>query len=84
MTSTTPATRDPARHPRAEPGPVVGRPAPEAAMRIIRTLRDHPCWSVFWDKRHGVWRAADDDPDSALYAESNDADTVISYIQAHS
>jgi hypothetical protein len=30
-----------------------------------------------------VWRVADDDPDSGLYAESSDADAVISYIQAH-
>jgi len=38
---------------------------------------------VFWDKRFGVWRVADDDPDSGLYAESSDADIVIGYIQAH-
>jgi hypothetical protein len=30
-----------------------------------------------------VWRAAEDDPDSALYAESRDADAVIGYIAAH-
>ena len=46
-------------------------------------LQDHPRWSVFWDKRYHVWRAAEDDPDSDLYAESSDADTVIGYIQAH-
>jgi hypothetical protein len=50
---------------------------------VIGAVRDHPCWSVFWDKAHGVWRVADDDPDSGLYAESSDADAVISYIQAH-
>ena len=40
-------------------------------------------WSFFWDKRSGVWRAAEDDPDSALYAESGDLDTVIGYITSH-
>jgi len=30
-----------------------------------------------------VWRVADDDPDSDLYAESADAATVIGYITAH-
>jgi hypothetical protein len=38
---------------------------------------------VFWDKRFGVWRVADDDPGSGLYAASSDADTVIGYILAH-
>jgi hypothetical protein len=38
---------------------------------------------VFWDTAHGVWRVADDDPDSGLYAESSDADIVIGYIRAH-
>ena len=37
---------------------------------------------MFWDKKYGLWRAAEDDPDSALYAESRDADTVIRYIAA--
>jgi len=85
MTGVTPATPpagpSPARHPLTRPGPA---PGPEAAARIIRALREHPCWSAFWDKRHRVWRVADDDPDSGLYAESSDADTVISYIRAHS
>ena len=44
---------------------------------------DHERWSVYWDKQHGVWRVAEDDPDSDLYAESSDAATVISYIKAH-
>jgi hypothetical protein len=78
------ANPGPARHPLAEPTPSPGPPTPEAATGIIRTLRDHPCWSAFWDKRHRVWRVADDDPDSGLYAESSDADMVINYIQAHS
>ena len=52
-------------------------PSPEEASRITRLLKDHLHWSAFWDKRHGVWRVAEDDPDSDLYAESSDADTVI-------
>jgi len=36
-----------------------------------------------WDKKYGLWRVAEDDPDSDLYAESSDADAVISYIVAH-
>jgi hypothetical protein len=83
MTGMTPAGPGPARHPHTEPGSAAGPPAPEATARIIRALRDHPCWSAFWDKRHRVWRVADDDPESALYAESSDADTVIRYIRAH-
>ena len=88
MTGMTPATQpagpSPAHHPRAGPGPMPSPPAPEAAARIIRALHDHPGWSAFWDKRDRVWRVADDDPDSGLYAESSDADTVIGYIRAHS
>ena len=88
MTSTTPATlpagHDPHRPARARPGSTPSLPTPEAAARILRALPEYPCWSVFWDKRAGVWRAAEDDPDSGLYAESSDADTVIGYIQAHS
>jgi hypothetical protein len=59
-------------------------PAPADAVRLNSFLPGHPRWSVFWDKRHAVWRAAEDDPDSSLYAESRDVDTVISYITAHS
>jgi hypothetical protein len=58
-------------------------PATGDATRLARFLEDYPRWSVFWDKRHGVWRAAEDDPDSALYAESTDAETVMGYIIAH-
>ena len=88
MTSITPAARLPLpapsrHHPSACPGPASSAPAPDAAARLIRVLRDHPSWSVFWDKAHGVWRAAEDDPGSGLHAESSDADIVISYIQAH-
>jgi hypothetical protein len=59
-------------------------PAPGDPARLAGFLAGHPRWSVFWDKKHGVWRAAEDDPDSALYAESPDLDTVIGYITAHS
>jgi hypothetical protein len=85
MTSTRPAIHpawaSPARHPAAFD--MTTTPPPEAAVRINRVLDDYPSWSVFWDKAYGVWRAAEDDPDSAWYAESSDADTVIRYIQAH-
>lgn len=57
-------------------------PSPADAARIIRFLQDHPRWSAYWDKKHGVWRVAEDDPDSDLYAESSDAGTVIGYIIA--
>ena len=59
-------------------------PAPADAARLASFLHRHPRWSAFWDKRYGVWRVAEDDPDSALYAESRDLATVISYITTHS
>ena len=59
-------------------------PEPGEAARLSDFLPEHPAWSVCWDKRHGVWRAAEDDPDSALYAESRDLDTVLGYITTHS
>jgi len=45
--------------------------------------RNSVCWSAFWDKQHGVWRVAEDDPRSDLYAESPDATAVIAYMKAH-
>lgn len=57
-------------------------PPPAQAARITSFLRDHPRWSIFWDKRYGLWRAAEDDPDSDLYATGKDADTVIGYMSA--
>jgi hypothetical protein len=57
-------------------------PSPADAARISRFLRDHSWWSAYWDKKYGLWRVAEDDPDSDRYAESSDADTVISYITA--
>jgi hypothetical protein len=58
-------------------------PAPADAARLASVLRQYPRWSFFWDKRSGVWRAAEDDPDSPLYAESSDLGTVIGYISTH-
>jgi hypothetical protein len=65
------------------PGRVTSVPPAAAAIRVGRVVQDHPRWSAFWDKAYGVWRVAEDDPDSDLYAESSNADTVISYILAH-
>ena len=59
-------------------------PPPGQAARITSFLHDHPHWSVFWDKRDGLWRVAEDDPDSDLYAEAANADAVIDYMIAHS
>jgi hypothetical protein len=59
-------------------------PPPADAARVSRLLADHPRWSFYWDKRYGLWRVAEDDPDSHLYAESSDVDTVIGYIASHS
>ena len=53
------------------------------AARISFFLAEHLRWSVWWDKKYGLWRVAEDDPDSDLYAEGSDADTVIRYIMAH-
>ena len=59
-------------------------PAPSAVVQLTSFLQKHPWWSAFWDKRDGVWRVAEDDPDSDLYAESADATEVLSYMAAHS
>ena len=59
-------------------------PAPDDAARIAAFLDSHTGWSAFWDKAHGVWRVAEDDPRSDLYAEHADASTVITYATAHS
>ncbi len=59
-------------------------PTPYAAARIAAFLSEHLCWSAFWDEEHGVWRVAEDDPNSDLYAESTDANAVIAYMKAHS
>jgi hypothetical protein len=53
-------------------------------LRIASFFDIHTGWSIFWDKRHGVWRASEDDPSSELYEENPDAHTVIVYVAAHS
>lgn len=63
---------------------MINLPAPHGAERIADFLAGHLSWSAFWDKREGVWRVAEDDPDSGLYAASSDADTVIAYMGANS
>ena len=63
---------------------MINLPAPYAAVKITAFLAGHPCWTAFWDKRDGVWRVSENDPDSGLYAVSRDADTVIRYMTAHS
>ncbi len=62
----------------------ISLPTPYAAARIAEFLAGHLSWSAFWDKRNGMWRVAENDPDSDLYAESPDADAVIRYMRAHS
>ena len=59
-------------------------PTPYAAARISAFLDSHLCWTAFWDKKYQVWRVAENDPDSDLYAESRDANTVITYMTEHS
>lgn len=63
---------------------VAALPTPYAAARIADFLAEHLSWSAFWDKRDGVWRVAENDPDSDLYAASRDADVVIRYMTGHS
>jgi hypothetical protein len=36
-----------------------GLPSPGETSRLIAFLQQHPHWSVFWDKRQCLWRAAD-------------------------
>jgi hypothetical protein len=59
-------------------------PHPDDALRIADFFGIHIGWSVFWDKRHGVWRASEDDPTSDLYAAHADAQSVIAYVAGHS
>jgi hypothetical protein len=59
-------------------------PASGAVAQLTGFLQQHPWWSACWDKEYGVWRVAEDDPDSALYAESADATEVLRYMAAHS
>lgn len=53
---------------------MINLPTPYAVARITAFLSEHLCWSAFWDKRDGVWRVSENDPDSDLYAASRDAE----------
>jgi anti-sigma regulatory factor (Ser/Thr protein kinase) len=57
-------------------------PDRDDALRIAVFLDEHAGWSVFWDRRYGVWRVSEDDPGSELYAEDADAGRVIDYMSA--
>ena len=57
-------------------------PDRDDALRIAAFLDEHDGWSAFWDRRYGVWRVSEDDPDSELYAEDADAGRVIGYMNA--
>lgn len=59
-------------------------PTPYAAAKIAAFLTEHLCWTAYWDKRHGLWRVSQDDPDSDFYAANRDADAVIEYMVANS
>ena len=59
-------------------------PASSAVALLTSFLQQHPWWSAFWDKEYGVWRVAEDDPDSTLYAESPDVAEVLGYMTTHS
>jgi hypothetical protein len=63
--------------------PAASRPCPEDAARIAGFVREHPSWSAFWDKQWALWRVAEDDPDSSLYAASADVSIVIGYMMRH-
>jgi hypothetical protein len=63
---------------------MTGLPERGDALRIAAFLESHPEWSAFWDKRDGVWRVTEDDPDSDLYAEHANADRVIDFMTTHS
>lgn len=54
------------------------------AFQVASFIGDYIGWSAFWDKRYAVWRVSEDDPDSDLYAESNDARQILDYVAAHS
>ena len=57
-------------------------PDHDDARRIAAFLDEHAGWSVFWDRRYGIWRVSEDDPDSELYAEDAAAGRVIGYMRA--
>jgi hypothetical protein len=79
----TAATMAAVLHAAALPWPR-SQPIAADAARLAAFLDRRPGWSAFWDKRYCLWRAAEDDPASALYAETPDPDAVIAYITARS
>jgi len=79
----TAATMFAVLHAAVLPWPRLPPPAADAA-RLAAFLAARPGWSAFWDKRYGLWRAAEDDPASVLYAETPDPNAVIAYITARS
>lgn len=66
----------------AGPARPAHRPPAADAARLASFLCRHPGWSAFWDKRYGLWRVSEDDPGSALYAETPDPGAAITYITA--
>jgi hypothetical protein len=55
----------------ASPGPgsagetrVTVLPPPADAARVSCFLADQPRWSIYWDKKYGLWRVAEDDPEA--------------------
>ena len=62
----------------------ISLPTPYAAARVAAFLAEHLSWTAFWDKRDGVRRVSEHDPDSWLYAVSRDADAVIRYMTVNS
>jgi hypothetical protein len=60
------------------------QPSHADATTLAAFLVRHPGWSVFWDPRYGLWRAAEDDPGSALYIETSDLNAVLTYITSYS
>jgi hypothetical protein len=51
--------------------------------QVSCSLAGHPRWSAWWDKETRPVARRGRRPDSDLYAESSDADTVMRYITAH-
>jgi hypothetical protein len=57
---------------------------PQQIARLQDFVRSNPQWSVFFDKRYGVFRVSDDDPGSDLYEENDELDKVLAYMTMHS
>jgi hypothetical protein len=75
---------DQLRHPQVGRDRTARLPSPGEAARLASFLQEHLQWSAFWDNGQCVWHVAEDAPDSNLYAESSDVDTVIGYITENS